>query len=134
METKATKLESLTTKKKAATFVLAEISNFGKTSSLNNLPGSGHVKIYDKPLVQFADGDDPIFTQFKKIIDPTHLTPREALAKALQKNPKEQNREKPLKDKTAQRQVFFLRSSLLVPRDNLATRANRLVLSLALSH
>lgn len=86
---KATKPEGLTTKKKAAAFILAEISNFAKTSSLNDLPGSGNVKIYDKPLVQFADGDDSIFAEFKKIIDPAHLTPREALAKVLQKNPKD---------------------------------------------
>jgi epoxyqueuosine reductase len=35
---------------------------------------------FDAPLVGFADGDDPLFTQFKTIIGPSHLTPREWLA------------------------------------------------------
>ena len=42
--------------------------------------------IFDEPLVKFADGDDPIFIEYKRIIAPTHLTPREALAKAYNKN------------------------------------------------
>lgn len=35
--------------------------------------------MWDKPLVKFADGDDPIFREYKRIIAETHLTPREAL-------------------------------------------------------
>ena len=38
--------------------------------------------MFDEPLVKFADGDDPIFTEYKNIISPAHLTPREALVKA----------------------------------------------------
>ena len=37
--------------------------------------------------MQFADGDDAIFTEYKTIIAPTHLTPREALAKTHNKSP-----------------------------------------------
>ncbi len=35
--------------------------------------------IWDEPLVGFADGDDTIFQDYKKIIGDFHLTPREAL-------------------------------------------------------
>ena len=37
--------------------------------------------------MRFADGDDLIFTEYKNIIALTHLTPREALAKAYNKSP-----------------------------------------------
>lgn len=39
--------------------------------------------IWDEPLVGFADGDDPLFTDYKKIIGDFHLTPREALTAHL---------------------------------------------------
>ncbi|MBA7482225.1 hypothetical protein ES707_17707 [subsurface metagenome] len=39
--------------------------------------------------MKFADGDDPIFTEYKSIIALTHLTPREALAKAYNKGPED---------------------------------------------
>jgi epoxyqueuosine reductase len=42
--------------------------------------------MWDEPLVSFADGDDPLFTEYKTIIAPEHLTPREALAKAYHKS------------------------------------------------
>jgi ferredoxin len=41
--------------------------------------------MWDEPLVRFADGSDAIFTEYKTIIAATHLTPREALAKAYDK-------------------------------------------------
>jgi len=37
-------------------------------------------KIFDKPLVSFVRGDDPIFQEYKKIIGPHHLTPEEWMA------------------------------------------------------
>ena len=40
--------------------------------------------IFDEPLVGFADGDDPLFSDFKRIIGPWHLTPREVLEKTLE--------------------------------------------------
>ena len=45
--------------------------------------------IFDEPLINFADGDDRIFEEYKDIIAPVHLTPREALAKAYDKKPGE---------------------------------------------
>jgi len=62
-----------------------EVRIFARTSPLNRLPSTDNQVIFDEPSVQFADGDDPIFTEYKTIIDPTHLTPHEALAKAYSK-------------------------------------------------
>ncbi len=66
-----------------------EIRAFVRHSPLNLMPDSNGGSIFDQPLVQFADGDDSIFTEYKSIIDPTHLTPREALAMACGKNPED---------------------------------------------
>ena len=71
-----------------ARFIEDEIKVFARTSPLNRMPVSEDF-IFDEPLVQFADGDDPIFTEYKTIIDPTHLTPGEALAKTFNKSPED---------------------------------------------
>ena len=70
-----------------AHFVEKEIKELVRTSPLNHLSLLGNRLIFDDPLVQFADGDDSIFTEYKSIIDPSHLTPREAMAKAFNQNP-----------------------------------------------
>ena len=72
-----------------AAYLQKEIRAFVRHSPLNRLPESNGDSIFDQPLVQFADGDDSIFTEYKSIIDPTHLTPREALAKACGKSPED---------------------------------------------
>lgn len=41
--------------------------------------------MWDAPLVGFADGDDPLFTEYKKIIGDFHVTPREALEMNLKR-------------------------------------------------
>lgn len=66
-------------------FVIDEIRSFARTSPANRLPESGDDAIFDEPLVHIADGEAPLFTEYKAIIDPTHLTPREALALAAGK-------------------------------------------------
>jgi len=66
-----------------------EIKAFTRSSPLNRMPGESNQPIFDEPLIQFADGNDPIFNEYKKIIAPSHLTPREALAKATGKSPEE---------------------------------------------
>ena len=72
-----------------AGFITAEIKAFVTNSPLNHMPTPGKDIIFDEPLVQFADGDDPLFTEYKDIIATTHLTPREALARAGNKKPGE---------------------------------------------
>ena len=73
----------------SAQFIEKEIKAFVRTSFLNRMPSIKDYIIFDEPLVKFADGDDPIFTEYKTIIAPTHLTPREALAKAFNKSPED---------------------------------------------
>jgi len=67
-------------------YVNEEIKVFTRTSPANHMPMTDKQVIFDEPLVRFADGDDPIFAEYKTIIAPTHLTPREALAKTLNKS------------------------------------------------
>jgi len=71
-----------------AKFINEEIKSFARTSPANRMPFNKDSVIFDEPLVKFADGDDPIFAEYKTIIAPSHLTPREALAEADGKSPK----------------------------------------------
>ena len=73
----------------AADFIEKEIKSFTRHSPLNRMPAPDNDIFFDEPLVQFADGDDPIFTEYKTIIHPTHLTPHESLARACNKNPED---------------------------------------------
>jgi epoxyqueuosine reductase len=61
-----------------ARFIEKAIQDFVKESPANRLPSFDNEPIFDEPLVGFADGDDPLFQQYKKIIDEFHFTPREA--------------------------------------------------------
>ena len=70
-----------------AQFIAEKIKAFTHASPINRMPASDNDPIFDEPLVQFADGDDPIFTEYKTIIAPGHLTPREALAETGSESP-----------------------------------------------
>ena len=70
-------------------FIEQEIKEFVRTSPDNRLSFINDYVMWDEPLVGFADGKDPIFTEYKTIIAPEHLTPHEALAKAYDKNPED---------------------------------------------
>jgi epoxyqueuosine reductase QueG len=72
-----------------ARFIEQEIKEFVRTSPDNHLSFMNGYTMWAEPLVKFADGDDPIFTEYKSIIAPDHLTPREALAKAYDKSPED---------------------------------------------
>ncbi len=63
----------------ANVFLENVIKAYAATSPANLLPAFGNDRIYDEPLVGFADGDDPIFNDYKRIIGPFHLTPREIM-------------------------------------------------------
>lgn len=73
----------------SAKFIEQEIKEFVCTSPANRLSFMNDYIMWDTPLVKVAEGDDPIFTEYKTIVAPTHLTPREALAKAYNKSPKD---------------------------------------------
>ena len=71
----------------AATAIEHEIRAFVLGNPLNRMPATRELTIFDEPLVRFADGNDPLYTEYKTLIDPGHLTPHEALAKSLGMNP-----------------------------------------------
>ncbi|NWF56529.1 MAG: epoxyqueuosine reductase [Syntrophaceae bacterium] len=52
------------------------IVDFTRTSPANKRK-EGRGKYWDRPLVGFASGDDPLFKAYKKIIGRFHFTPRE---------------------------------------------------------
>lgn len=60
------------------------IKEYVATSPANRLPTFNVDPIFDEPLIAFADGDDAIFQEYKRIIGEYHLTPREVLEKHLQ--------------------------------------------------
>ena len=72
---------------KMAQMIEKEIKSFVLNSPLNRMPDDKDQPIFDEPLVKFADGNDKLFEQYKSIISPTHLTPREALIAIFHKNP-----------------------------------------------
>ena len=49
-------------------------------SEANRLTHIDNSAIFEKPIVGVANGDDPLFSEYKRIIGPHHMTPREALA------------------------------------------------------
>ena len=74
---------------KMAEMIETEIKRFVRESPLNRMPDDANQPIFDAALVRFADGNDPIFTEFKTIIGPNHLTPIEALVKTYNKQPED---------------------------------------------
>jgi len=73
----------------AKLFIERKIKDFVKTSPLNRMPDDPTHSIFNVPLVGFSTSSDPLFDAYKTIIAPTHLTPHEALALALNRNPEE---------------------------------------------
>jgi epoxyqueuosine reductase len=63
--------------------LVESIRQLAAGAASNRMPGQPDMVIFDEPLVRFADGDDPLFAEYKTIIDPGHLTPREALKAAF---------------------------------------------------
>ena len=74
---------------KMAQLIESEIKSFVRSSPLNRMPNEDNLPIFEEPLVKFADGEDPLFEQFKSIIGPNHLTPREALVLSYNKQPED---------------------------------------------
>ncbi len=59
------------------------IRNFIKESELNRRIQLDQGVYFEEPLVGFASGVDPLFFEYKTVIGPFHLTPREMIASAL---------------------------------------------------
>ena len=60
-------------------FITRVIEAFVEKSPSNRLALFEDAPIFEAPLVAFADGDDPIFETFKKVVHEEHPTPREIL-------------------------------------------------------
>ena len=81
--------ESLDLKSAPEDLVRHCIGDFVRDSPANRLQDIDGSPIFDPPLVAFASGDDPLFQEYKTIIGPFHLTPREALQLAVEGAPVE---------------------------------------------
>jgi len=68
--------KKITLTAKPEKFIEMAIAKFVRESSANRRKVDGG-KYWEKPLVGFALGEDPLFKQYKKIIGKFHLTPRE---------------------------------------------------------
>jgi Uncharacterized Fe-S protein len=60
-------------------FIEKAIRHFVKTSPLNRLESFGGEPIFEEPLIGFADSDDPLFAEYKKVVHELHLSPKEML-------------------------------------------------------
>lgn len=67
------------------------IRGYVRESSANRLLHFGGEPIFDDPLIGFADGDDPLFVEYKKVVHEEHFTPREILMKHLAQSLKNEN-------------------------------------------
>ncbi len=62
-------------------FVVGHVEKCVREHPRNRFTELDGSPIFGPPLVGFADGDDPLFMDYKRIIGPWHLTPREVLEK-----------------------------------------------------
>ena len=67
-----------------AAFLTAVIQAYIATSINNQMPAYPGEDIWDAPLVGFADGDDLLFHDYRRVIGDFHVTPREALEMRIQ--------------------------------------------------
>jgi epoxyqueuosine reductase len=65
--------------KDPAEYLKKAISDYVSNSPNNRFPAFPEDKIWDQALIGFANGDGPIFKEYKTIIGDFHVTPREAL-------------------------------------------------------
>ena len=59
------------------------VKNFVAESELNRRTQLDHGLYFEEPLVGFASGNDPLFSEYKTLIGSFHLTPRELIMTAL---------------------------------------------------
>ena len=64
------------------------IKNFINEGQQNRRTQLDHGNYWEEPLVGFASGIDPLFLEYKTLIGPFHLTPREVISAALKERGK----------------------------------------------
>ena len=62
-----------------ALFIEKAIKEYTANSPSNRFSAFSGEPIWDEPLVGFADGEDPLFREYKTAVGDFHVTPREAL-------------------------------------------------------
>ena len=65
------------------------VKNFVAESELNRRTQLDHGLYFGEPLIGFASGNDPLFSEYKTLIGSFHLTPRELIAAALKEKGRE---------------------------------------------
>ncbi len=63
---------------KSLTILIRDAVSFSPHNRLTHIDGS---PIFDTPLIDVADGDDPLFERYRSLVGPHHLTPRDILAR-----------------------------------------------------
>ena len=53
--------EELLLQEEAARGIIGRMNEFMRSSPLNRMHGNENLRMFCKPLVKFADGDDPFF-------------------------------------------------------------------------
>jgi epoxyqueuosine reductase len=71
-------------------FIERAIKDYARSNPSNCLDCFGNEPIFERPLVGFADGDDPLFNEYKKVVHENHLLPREVIELYLNEKPKSQ--------------------------------------------
>ena len=61
-------------------WIISMITDFIEKSPENTLQNINQEKAFDKPLVGFSNGADPLFQKYKDFIGPFHWTPQEIFA------------------------------------------------------
>lgn len=72
-----------TPQKKSADWIETCIRNFVTDSPDNHLQDADRERAFDRPLVGFAAGEDPLFAAYKDHVGPFHWTPSEVFALAF---------------------------------------------------
>jgi epoxyqueuosine reductase len=58
-------------------FIEKAIKEYVRSSPANRLDSFKGEHIFEQPLIGFADGDDPLFNEYKKVVHESHFLPRE---------------------------------------------------------
>jgi epoxyqueuosine reductase len=59
------------------------INEYLRTTPLNHLSTFNNIPIFDKPVIVFGKGDNPLFNHLKTVIGEFHLTPLEVMEKYI---------------------------------------------------
>jgi len=65
-----------------ARFIVEQVQAFVVDNPGNRLKDLDGSPLFEEPLVAFAEGEDPLFQDYRRIIGEFHLTPREALERS----------------------------------------------------